>query len=130
MNFDPLLSAPWQIQIHAFAAMASFVVGVVQFAAPKGTIPHRTIGYVWVGLMGITAVTAFFIRTHPDGAFSWIHILIPVTLFGLVGLVFEARRRQTPRHRNTAFVLFLAALLIPGLFSFMPGRIMLEVVSG
>jgi len=26
--------------------MAAFVLGLVQFAAPKGTLPHRTIGWI------------------------------------------------------------------------------------
>jgi len=130
MSLDPLLSAPFHIQLHAFAAMGAFVLGILQFSAPKGTIPHRKVGYVWVTLMIVTAVSAFFIRSHPDGAFSWIHILIPITLAGVIGLVFEARRSQTRKHRNSALVLFFAALMLPGIFSFMPGRIMLEVITG
>jgi uncharacterized membrane protein len=35
MSLAPLLQALPQIQIHAFAAMAAFVLGLVQFAAPK-----------------------------------------------------------------------------------------------
>lgn len=130
MTLEPLLTAPWHIQLHAFSAMAAVVLGAVQFTAPKGTIPHRTVGYVWVMLMGITAITAIFIREINDGSFSWIHILIPITLYGVVELAIRARRGLTGKHRNTALVLFFAALMIPGAFSFMPGRIMLEVVAG
>jgi len=130
MSLDPLLSAPWHIQVHAFAALGAFMLGILQLAAPKGTIPHRTVGYVWVALMAVTVITAIFIREINDGSFSWIHILIPITAFGIIGLVFEARRSQTRKHRNSALVLFFAALMIPGIFSFMPGRIMLEVVLG
>jgi uncharacterized membrane protein len=130
MSLDPLLSAPWHIQVHAFAAIGALLLGIGQLAAPKGTIPHRTVGYVWVALMIVTVVSASFIRSDPDGAFSWIHILIPITALGTIGLVFEARRSQTRKHRNSALVLFFAALLIPGILSFMPGRIMLEVVLG
>jgi uncharacterized membrane protein len=130
MSLEPLLTAHWHIQLHAFAALGALVLGLVQFTAPKGTIPHRTVGYVWVGLMVITAVTAIFIREINDGGFSWIHILIPLTLVGVVELAVRARRGLTGKHRNTALALFFAALLIPGAFSFMPGRIMLEVVTG
>ncbi len=130
MTLEPLLTAPWHIQLHAFSAMAAVVLGAVQFTAPKGTIPHRTVGYVWVMLMGITAITAIFIREINDGSFSWIHILIPITLYGVVELAIRARRGLTGKHRNTALVLFFAALMIPGAVSFMPGRIMLEVVAG
>jgi uncharacterized membrane protein len=44
MSLEPLFAAPVVVQIHAFAAMAAFVLGIVQFSAPKGTLPHRTLG--------------------------------------------------------------------------------------
>ena len=51
MSLAPLLNAAPEIQVHAFAAMAAFALGAVQLAAPKGTLPHRTLGWVWVALM-------------------------------------------------------------------------------
>ena len=51
MDLAPLLNASIPIQLHAFAALGAYGLGVVQLAAPKGTLPHRTVGYVWVGLM-------------------------------------------------------------------------------
>ena len=51
MSLAPLLDAAPAIPLHAFAAMAAFALGIVQFAAPKGTLPHRTVGWIWVGLM-------------------------------------------------------------------------------
>jgi uncharacterized membrane protein len=46
MSLAPLLDATGTIPLHAFAAMAAFALGIVQFAAPKGTLPHRTIGWI------------------------------------------------------------------------------------
>ncbi len=128
MNLEAFFSAPWHIQLHAVCALAAVAVGVVQFTAPKGTIPHRTVGYLWVALMGTVAITAIFIKT--SGSFSWIHIFVPITLFGTVELAIRARRGMTARHRNMALVLFLAALLLPGAFTFLPGRLMHTVVFG
>lgn len=128
MNLEAFLLAPWHIQLHAVCALAAVAVGVVQFTAPKGTIPHRTVGYVWVVLMVTVAVTAIFIKT--SGSFSWIHIFVPITLLGTVELAIRARRGMTARHRTLALVLFLAALLLPGAFTFMPGRLMHTVVFG
>jgi len=48
MSLAPLLQAGSVIQLHAFAAMSAFVLGVVQLVAPKGTIPHRALGWIWV----------------------------------------------------------------------------------
>jgi len=128
MNLEAFFISPWHIQLHAVCAIAAEAVGVVQFTAPKGTIPHRTVGYLWVVLMGTVAITAIFIKT--SGSFSWIHIFVPITLFGTVELAIRARRGMTARHRNLALVLFLAALLLPGAFTFLPGRLMHTVVFG
>lgn len=62
MSFEPLLAATLPIQFHAFAAMGAFALGLVQFATPKGTLPHRTAGWVWVTLMLIVAASSFWIH--------------------------------------------------------------------
>ena len=65
MTLEPLLTASPAIKIHAFAALAAFGLGVVQLIAPKGTLPHRTVGWIWVVLMLIVSATAFFIFSTP-----------------------------------------------------------------
>ncbi len=128
MDLASFFAAPWHIQLHALSAIGALVLGVVQFTAPKGTLPHRTLGYVWVGLMASTAITAIFIRS--GGSFSWIHIFVPIVLVSIVDLSLRARRGMTASHKRTAMTLFFGALLIPGAFTFMPGRLMHEVVFG
>lgn len=46
MSLAPLFAAGPIVTVHAFAAMAAFVLGSVQLLAPKGTLPHRTLGYI------------------------------------------------------------------------------------
>lgn len=128
MNVESFLSAPWHIQLHAVSAISALGLGAVQLAAPKGVLPHRMLGYVWVALMAITAVTAIFIQT--GGAFSWIHVFVPIVLVSIVDLSFRARRGFTGAHMRTALMLFFGALLIPGAFAFMPGRLMHQVAFG
>jgi uncharacterized membrane protein len=48
----------------------------------------------------------------------------------LVVAVLAARRHNVQRHRTTMLWLFAGALIIAGLFTFMPGRIMHAVVFG
>ena len=62
MTLAPLLDAAQPIPLHAFAAMAAFVLGIVQFVAPKGTLPHRTVGWIWVGLMAVVAISSVEFR--------------------------------------------------------------------
>jgi len=131
MSLAPLLDAVPPIPVHAFAAMAAFALGVVQLAAPKGTLPHRTLGWIWVALMAVVAISAFWIhQLRIVGPFSPIHLLsiyVPVML--VVG-VLAARRHNVQRHRRTMIGLFAGALIIAGLFTFMPGRVMHAVVFG
>ena len=128
MNVDALLSAPWHIQLHVVSALGALGLGLVQLLAPKGTIPHRSLGYVWVGLMASTAITAIFIRS--GGSFSWIHIFVPLVLVSIVDMSFRARRGRVDKHKRTAVTLFFGALLIPGAFALMPGRLMHDVIFG
>jgi len=60
MTLAPLFDAPFVIQIHALAAITAFAVGLVQLTAPKGTIPHRLIGWSWVMLMLTIAVSSLY----------------------------------------------------------------------
>jgi uncharacterized membrane protein len=131
MSLAPLLQASPAVQLHAFAAMAAFALGLVQFAAPKGTLPHRTLGWIWVALMLAVSVSAFFIHEiRLWGPWSPIHLLAIFTLVMLPIAVMQARRHAVARHRWTMVSIFLGALVIAGLFTLLPGRIMHAVAFG
>ncbi len=131
MTLAPLLNASPVIQVHAFAATSAFGLGLIQLAAPKGTLPHRTIGWTWVTLMAVLAVSSFWIHTiRLVGPFSPIHLLSIFTLAMLPIAVLRAHRHQVAQHRKAMIGLFLGALLVAGLFTFVPGRIMYKVVFG
>ena len=131
MTLAPLLNASPIIQVHAFAAMSAFALGLAQFAAPKGTLPHRTIGWIWVALMTIIAFSSFWIhQIRLFGPFSPIHL---ISIFVLVMLplgVLAAHRHNVGRHRKRMIGLFVGGLVIAGLFTFVPGRIMHAVAVG
>lgn len=131
MNLAPLLNAAPAIPLHAFAAMAAFALGLVQFAAPKGTLPHRTVGWIWVALMMVVALSSFWIHgIRMLGPFGPIHLLSIFTL-GIVPLaVWKAHTHDVAAHRRVMIFVFLGALVIAGLFTLVPGRIMHKVVFG
>ena len=131
MSLAPLFSASPAIQFHAFAAMTAFGLGVVQLAAPKGTLPHRTIGWIWVALMLAVSVSAFFIhQIRLWGPWSPIHLLAIFTLMILPIAVWRAHSHAVSKHRNAMVTLFIGALMIAGAFTLLPGRIMHAVVFG
>ena len=131
MSLAPLLNAEPVIQVHAFAAMAAFGLGIVQLTAPKGTLPHRTIGWIWVALMVTVAASSFWIHDlRVWGRWSPIHLLSIFTLATLPLAVVHARRHRVDRHRNAMIAIFTGALVVAGLFTLLPGRIMHAVVLG
>jgi uncharacterized membrane protein len=131
VTFEPLLQASPSIQFHAFAAAGAFVLGVAQLVRPKGTLPHRIIGSIWVLLMLVVAASAFFIhQLRIWGPWSPIHLLAIFTLVMLPVAVWWAHKHAVEQHRRAMLGLFFGALLIAGLFALLPGRIMHAVVFG
>jgi len=131
VTLAPLLNASPAIQFHAVAAMGAFVLGVVQLSAPKGTLPHRTVGWIWVTLMLVVSISAFFIhQLRIWGPWSPIHLLAIFTLVMLPIAVWRAHKHEVAQHRRAMLGLFLGALVIAGLFTFLPGRIMHAVMFG
>ena len=138
MSLEPLLSAPWVIQLHAATAMAAFFLGVIQLTAPKGTLPHRTLGMVFIVLMAVVAVSSIFIRPslYPElPIWRWfgpIHIFTGITIFGLVqGVYFLMRGGPALKFHARPFIgMFIGGLVIAGALAFLPGRIMGQVVFG
>ena len=131
MSLAPLLDAAPAIPLHAFAAMAALVLGIVQFAAPKGTLPHRTLGWIWVGLMAVVAVSSFWIhQIRLWGPWSPIHLLSVFTPVMLVVAVLFARAHRVRGHKITMISIFAGALIVAGLFTLVPGRLMHTVLFG
>jgi uncharacterized membrane protein len=131
MSFAPLLDAPLAIQLHAFAAMMAFALGVVQLSAPKGTLPHRTAGWIWVALMVLVGASSFWVHElRLWGPWSPIHLLSIFTLLTLPLAVWAAHRHAVDHHRRAMTAIFFGALVIAGLFTLVPGRVMHAVVFG
>ena len=83
--------------------------------------------------MVITAVSALFIRggSLPNIAgFSPIHLLVPVTLFGLFGAFWFLARGNVEGHRKTMQRLYFGACVVAGAFTLLPGRYLGHLVWG
>lgn len=130
MNLDIFFGAPWVVIIHTLCALAAFVLGVLMFVRKKGTTSHKMIGRLFALLMASVALTAIFIRQINNGAFSFIHIFVVVTFFALFETFYYIRKGNIRRHKRAVQGMFFGALLIPGIFSFMPGRLMWSVYFG
>jgi uncharacterized membrane protein len=131
MTLQPLLDASPVIQIHAFAAIAALFLGALVLFRRKGTPAHRFAGRLWAVLMVVVAGSSFFIHTiRLWGPWSPIHLLSIATLVFLAYAIFLIRRHNVAAHARVMKSLYVGALVVAGIFTFLPGRIMNHVVFG
>ena len=134
MDLDPLLHAPLSVKIHLATVVPAFIIGTWQiFFSRKGSVGHRTLGTVYLALITVTAIDALFIHTLMPQAplgFSPIHLLIPLTLFGVTVALLAARQHDIRRHRNAMIGVYVGGMLIAGSLTLLPGRILHAVVFG
>lgn len=128
-RFDPtpLTSASLVIQIHVVAAVLTFAIGLVLLSARKGFRLHRTLGWTWVITMAVTAGSSLFITAIFTTHYSPIHALSAWTLLGLPMGIAAIRRRDIARHRARMTGMFVGGMVIAGLFSLLPGRLLWHV---
>ena len=75
--------------------------------------------------MVTVAATSFFIHDlRIWERWSPIHLLSIFTLATLPLAIVHARRHRVERHRNAMISIFIGALVVAGLFTLLPGRIM------
>lgn len=124
IDLSPLLAVPPVLQAHIAGALLSFAIGTVLFLGVKGRTMHRVLGYTWIVTMAVTAISSLFLTGINGDSYSFIHLLTGWTIIVLpIGLA-AARRRNIAQHRKTMTGLFMGGMLIAGLFTFLPGRLM------
>ncbi|MEQ8816069.1 MAG: DUF2306 domain-containing protein [Thalassobaculum sp.] len=131
MNVAPVLSAAPAVLLHLVTVLPAAGIGAwLILASRKGALWHRRLGSLFLALMTVSAISAVFVREINHGGFSWIHLLIPVTLLGVGGGLIAARRHDVRRHKAAMLGLYLGALVIAGAFTLAPGRLLHRVLFG
>lgn len=135
MTLEPLLHAPLAVKIHVATVIPAFFIGTWQiFLSRKGAPFHRAAGYLYLALMTVTSIAALFIHQlmprSPFFGMSPIHLLVPLTLFGVVSALWGARTGNIAAHRGAMLGVYIGGILIAGSLAFMPGRIMHATVFG
>jgi uncharacterized membrane protein len=120
--------------VHLFAALAAVLLGPwaiwARVAGRQRPKLHRAFGYAWVTLMLMTACSALLIPSYFPvwWRFSWIHLLVPVTLFSLIAAFWFLAKGQVAAHRYTMISLYVSACLIAGGFTLLPGRYLGQLI--
>lgn len=84
-----------------------------------------------MALMALVAFSSFFIREiQLWGEFSPIHLLSIWTLICLGLGIYFARIGKIKKHKYFMVSLYVFALILTGLFTLMPSRIMHQIIFG
>lgn len=124
IDLSPLLEVSPILQAHIAGALLSFAIGTALLLGVKGRTYHRVLGYTWVVTMSVTAISSFFLTGLNGDRYSLIHLLSGWTVIVLPMALAAARRRDIAKHRKEMTSMFFGGMLIAGLFSFLPGRLM------
>ena len=127
IDLTAYFAEPFAVRIHVVAAISAFLIGLILLLAPKGLRFHKVLGWSWVIAMAVTAISSFFITGIMGKFYSPIHAISAWTLLGLPFGVAAARRRDIAKHRQSMTGMFLGAMVIAGLFTFLPGRLMWQI---
>lgn len=123
------LNASFVIQVHVAFAVIAFVAGPIALVRRKRDRLHKTVGYVFALALCGTAFSSFFIHTiRLIGPFSPIHILSIITPISLFFAIRAIRAKDVKRHKSVMWRLYSQAMGIAGLFTFLPGRLMNEMI--
>lgn len=130
IDLGRLLDAPRMVHVHLTAALTAFLIGGILLIGVKGTTRHRVLGYTWVVAMTITALSSFILYGVTTTPFSWIHALSAWTLIAMPMGLAAARRRNIKAHARQMTGAFVGGMLVAGLFTFLPGRLMWSIFFG
>lgn len=122
-----LVEASLVLKLHVGGALTAFGIGTALMMGVKGRGLHKRLGYTWVVAMAVTAISSFFLTGLNGNQFSWIHGLSAWTLIGLPMGIAAARRKDIKKHRKDMTNMFTGGMLVAGLFTFLPGRMMWSI---
>ena len=125
------------IYIHAFFALSAVPLGLYIFLTKKGTKKHKLFGRIWVAWLVTISLTAIFIQEITPGEYSFIHLLIPLTIGSLIFSIWSIRKfKQTAlqkyksSHMTSMIGVYVGALIVAGVFTLMPGRMFYQILFG
>jgi uncharacterized membrane protein len=132
-----LARAPWIVQLHLAAVMPALLLGAWLLLGKKGGPRHRLLGKIYLGLMVVAALSAAVLPAQVGPTVSigslrlgFLHLLVLLTLRGVWMAFHTIRKGDIRAHKRHMVMLYFGALIIAGLFSLAPGRLLHRVVFG
>ena len=115
---------------HMATILAALALTPVMMLRRRGDRLHRRLGWVWCSAMFMTAALSFGIRDINRGGLSVIHILSAFTLAQVPLIAWSARTHRVAQHRTTVRAMAAGALIVAGIFTLPPNRMLGEWLLG
>lgn len=115
------------VLIHLCIILFCVLFGTYLIFAKKGTPFHKTIGKVYMILMGITGILTLFIPAQIGqrifNHFGPLHLLSILTIYTVPTAWFAIKRGDVKSHKIAMIMLYVGGIIIAGGFAiFAPGR--------
>lgn len=121
------------IIIHLSTVIPAIPLGAYVLWRKKGDWLHKIMGRIWGVLMIVTAISSFWIGRPGSGlggtGLSFIHIFSIVTLVSIPMGIWAIRKGDVVGHYRAMQGPYIG-LLIAGLFAFIPGRLLGNLIFG
>jgi uncharacterized membrane protein len=131
MHLELIAREPFAIQLHLATIVPAFFLGTsLIFFSKKGSPKHRVLGFTYLLLMTVTAIAAIFVQSLRPGHFTWVHLFVPITLWGVVAAIWRIRVGDVKGHKQAMLGTYFGGLIIAGAFTFAPGRLMHSLFFG
>jgi uncharacterized membrane protein len=131
MRLELIGQASTPIVLHLLVAVAALALGTYQLIAAKGTSLHRLLGRLWVAMMFVIALSSFWIREVWPSSIFWgyspIHLLSIFVIVQVSRGIYFARSGQIVKHKRVMTYTYIGGLIVAGLFTFAPGRLLYQV---
>jgi uncharacterized membrane protein len=119
---------PALVWLHLATIGTALALTPLLMLRKRGTRWHRRLGWAWSIAMFATATISLFV--YGETRWSLIHIFSAVTIVSVPLLVMAARSHKVTRHRRIVRGLTLGALLIAGVFTLVPSRMLGHFLFG
>lgn len=114
---------------HLASGMTVLPLGFSPLVLRKGVARHRVVGWLWCGLMTFTALVSFALHGVNPRGLSPVHLFSVLTLILFPVIIYQARTGHIAGHQQAALGLMIGVLVIAGVFTFLPDRILGELVA-
>ncbi|WP_372864425.1 DUF2306 domain-containing protein [Spongiibacter sp.] len=121
MNYMSLVTG------HLATVVPAMFIRAYQLCQRKGTVPHRSLGKIYMGLMLVTAVITLIMPAYVGPTlldhFGLIHLLSLLVLHSVYSALAAVKQGDINAHRKHMIGLYIGGILVAGAFTLAPQRL-------